>query len=141
MLEVLEVLDEPLDDALIAAWRARALRAGAHLHWPDRRAVARRHAGGASLAIAAPPDQLFLATEVNEWALCAALIERDPLRRPALEAALIAEALQAAPDAAIPATDTLPVIEEAAAMARAAPGNPLDCGSFGEWPLPPLLRS
>ena len=30
----------------------------------------RRHAGGVSLAIAAPCDQLFLATEVNEWAAC-----------------------------------------------------------------------
>ena len=117
---MLEVLDEPLDDALIAAWRARVLRVGAHLHWRDRRAVVRRHAGGASFAIAAPPDQLFLATEVNEWALCAALIERDPKRQPALEAALIAEALPAAADAAIPTTDNLPVIEESAAMVRFA---------------------
>jgi cyanophycin synthetase len=117
---VLDVLNEPLDDALIAAWRARALRAGAHLHWLDRRAVVRRHAGGASLAIAAPPDHLFLATEINEWALCASLVEREPKRQAELEAALIAEALQAAPNAAIPAADSLPVIEESAAMARFA---------------------
>ena len=69
----------PIDDDLIAAWRARIERAGARLGWADRRAVARRHAGGVSLAISAPYDQLFLATEVNEWALCAALVERDPI--------------------------------------------------------------
>ena len=40
--------------------------------------VARRHAGGVSLALAAPADQLFVATEVNEWALCATLAAADP---------------------------------------------------------------
>src|SRR5580693_5019209 len=43
-----------------------------------RGVVARAHAHGASLALAAPCDQLFVATEVNEWALCAALVARDP---------------------------------------------------------------
>ena len=33
----------------------------------------RPHGDGASLALAAPFDQLFTATEVNEWALCSAL--------------------------------------------------------------------
>jgi hypothetical protein len=70
----------PLDEGLISAWRARVERAAAHLGWVDRRAAARRHAGGVSLAITAPYDQLFLATEVNEWALCAALVERDPVQ-------------------------------------------------------------
>jgi UDP-N-acetylmuramyl tripeptide synthase len=115
---VLEVVGASLDDALIAAWRTRIERAGARLGWINRQAVARRHAGGASLAIAAPYDQLFLATEVNEWALCAALIERDPVRWSGLEAALIAQALQAAETAATPAADLKPVIEEAAALAR-----------------------
>ena len=84
----------------------------------NRAAVARRHAGGASLAIAAPDDQLFLATEVNEWALCAALIERDPARWDTLEEALVAEALRAAADAHSPAAALQPVIEETAAFAR-----------------------
>jgi UDP-N-acetylmuramyl tripeptide synthase len=78
-----------------------------------------------SLAIAAPYDQLFLATEVNEWALCAALLERDSVRWRALEELLAAEAQQAAVSAADPAADIPapaavdpPVIEEAAAFAR-----------------------
>ena len=81
------------------------------------RCVVRRHAGGISLAIAAPYDQLFLATEVNEWALCAALIERDPLRWSALEGALIAQAAEAASPAPL-SEELQPVIEESAAFAR-----------------------
>jgi UDP-N-acetylmuramyl tripeptide synthase len=96
-------------------------RAGEHLAWRDRRTVARRHAGGVSLAIVAPVDQLLLATEVNEWALCAALVERDPLHWNGLEELLRAEAWRAAEAAgagADPAVHVAPVIEEAAAMAR-----------------------
>jgi cyanophycin synthetase len=115
---VLEVVGVPIDEDLIAAWRARVERAGARLSWVTRQTVARRHAGGASLAIAAPYDQLFLATEVNEWALCAALVERDPARWAALEGGLVAQALEAAEGAAIPTADILPAIEESAAFAR-----------------------
>jgi hypothetical protein len=115
---VLDVVGVSIDDGLIAAWRARVLRAGARLGWINTRTVARRHAGGVSLALTAPYDQLYLATEVNEWALCAALIERDPSRLSALEGALVAEALQAAEDTENPAADIQPVIEESAAFAR-----------------------
>ena len=115
---VLDVLGMPLDEGLIAAWRARVERAAAHLGWVDRRAAARRHAGGVSLAITAPYDQLFLATEVNEWALCAALVELDPVQWSSLEDALVAEALQAAAEGDTPAADILPVVEESAALAR-----------------------
>jgi UDP-N-acetylmuramyl tripeptide synthase len=117
---VLEVLGVPLDDALIDGWRTRVERAGARLQWVNRAAVARRHAAGASLAIAAPDDQLFLATEVNEWALCAALIELDRARWDTLEEALVAEALRAAADAHNPAAAVQPVLEETAAFARFA---------------------
>lgn len=44
------------------------LRAFAALGWPSAEPVARIHATGAELALAAPADQLFAATEVNEWA-------------------------------------------------------------------------
>lgn len=115
---MLELVAVPADEDLIAAWRARVERAGARLRWMDRRAVARRHAGGTSLAIAAPADQLFLATEVNEWALCAALLERDPYRWHGLEDALAAEALRCAEDGANPAAAVPPVLEESAAIAR-----------------------
>ena len=79
--------------------------------------AARRHAGGASLALAAPLDQLYTATEVNEWALCAALVARDPARWSHLEAALAAAALE---DASDPATVIAPVLEERAALERLA---------------------
>ena len=115
---MLEVPGSSIDDDLIAAWRARAERAGARLGWLNRQAVARKHAGGVSLAISAPIDQLFLATEVNEWALCAALVERDPDRWSNLEEMLVAEALQANENSASPAAQIPPMLEESAALSR-----------------------
>ncbi len=85
----LELTAAPFDEALLAAWQARVGRARAALGWEETGWAARRHAGGVSLSIAAPVDQLFLATEVNEWALCASLQERDPARWPDLEDALL----------------------------------------------------
>jgi cyanophycin synthetase len=79
--------------------------------------VARAHATGVSLALAAPCDQLFVATEINEWALCASLAARDPACTVAFEAALLAEVLE---DAADPATVIPPVLEESQALARFA---------------------
>ncbi|MGA2397100.1 MAG: Mur ligase family protein [Steroidobacteraceae bacterium] len=107
-----------IDDPLLAAWRARIEQMGARLGWRHAQSVVRRHSTGASLAIAAPCDQLFLATEVNEWALCAALVERDPVRWGALEQALVAAAMTAAENAANPAANLKPVIEESAAFER-----------------------
>jgi cyanophycin synthetase len=115
---VLDVVRTPIDAELIAAWRARVERAGSKLGWADRRSVVRSHAGGTLLAISAPADQLMLATEVNEWALCAALVERDPAQWEHLLSALIAEAQDAAPDALPP--DIAPVLDEGAALARFA---------------------
>jgi UDP-N-acetylmuramyl tripeptide synthase len=73
------------------------------------------------LAITAPLDLLLLATEVNEWALCASLIERDPLRWSGLQEALVAAAAVedgAAEDGASAVPQLEPVIEESAAFAR-----------------------
>lgn len=67
------ILDAGIDEDLIDAWRQRVLRALSHLRWPHGPILARRHASGASLAFAAPADQLYAATEVNEWAWLAAL--------------------------------------------------------------------
>jgi len=121
----LETSGVPVSDALLAAWRSRAVRARTHLGWDDAagdtasaarpRVAARVHAGGASLALAAPADALFTATEVNEWALCAALCALDGARWGALEAQLAAAALEDAADAA---TFLPPVLEERAALAR-----------------------
>ena len=111
----LETVGVTPDRALLDGWRKRVGRARAHLGWDVPGVVARVHAGGASLALAAPVDALYLATEVNEWALCAALLEQDPQRWRGLEAALVAAALE---DTADPATVIAPVLEESAAMAR-----------------------
>jgi cyanophycin synthetase len=104
-----------VDAALLEGWRSRAERARAHLGWHMPGVVARAHAGGASLALAAPPDQLLVATEVNEWALCATLLARDPQRFRFLEAALAAAALEQAAD---PAAVIAPVLEERSALER-----------------------
>ena len=114
MLETVGV--EP-EAALIEGWRARVARARGALGWTMPGVVARPHAGGASLALAAPPDQLFTATEVNEWALCATLVEHEPARWSYLERSLAAAALESAAD---PAAVIPPVLAEAAALGRLA---------------------
>ena len=98
--------------ALLEGWRTRAVRARRHLGWVGGGPVSRAHARGTSLAIPAPCDVLFLATEVNEWAWCATLIEHDRARFDGLAAALLAAALE---DAAEPALVIPPVLEERAA--------------------------
>lgn len=66
---VLETLGERADDPdLLADWRTRVQRGRVALGWPDGPIVVRRHRGGAGLAFSAPVDQLFCATELNEWA-------------------------------------------------------------------------
>ncbi|WP_347354926.1 Mur ligase family protein [Intrasporangium sp.] len=61
------------DDAALARWRAGVEHAREALGWPPGAVVARRHTGGVVLAFEAPLDQLFTATEVNEWSLYTAL--------------------------------------------------------------------
>ena len=112
---VLEVAGLDLDEALLEGWRVRVARARERLGWKLPGVVARPHSGGASLALAAPCDQLYTATEVNEWALCATLLARDPQRWSGLEAHLVSAALE---DAADPQALITPVLEEAAALAR-----------------------
>jgi UDP-N-acetylmuramyl tripeptide synthase len=121
---VLETAIE-VDDALLAGWRSRVLRARASLGWPEygRSPAIRPHVSGTSLALAAPFDQLFTATEINEWALCAALVEADPDRWNRLEAALIHAAREAATQSSRIATlfaSALPTLDERAAFARFA---------------------
>ena len=112
---MLETVGFTPDQALLAGWRARLARARSRLGWAPGGLAARRHAGGASLALAAPPDQLFTATEVNEWALCATLQAEDPSRWSGLEAALVTAALESASE---PPVDPPPVLEEVAALER-----------------------
>src|SRR6516162_8593199 len=119
---LLETTGITVDDALLDAWRGRARRARVQLGWEEQgpgaacpAVVARRHAGGASLALAAPVDALYTATEVNEWALCAALLEQDGAHWRGLEEQLVAAAREDATDV----EDFFPpVLEERAALAR-----------------------
>ncbi|MEA3177609.1 MAG: cyanophycin synthetase [Gammaproteobacteria bacterium] len=154
---VLELAANVADNALLDEWRKRVARARERLGWRHTEAVARLHQAvaeamaqvsppvaqvsspashrpGASLAISAPCDQLFVATEVNEWALCSALLEHDPVRWRGLEQLLVQTALEDADDrhSVVP-----PVLEESAAFARlerlaAAERRPA---------LPPLIQA
>ena len=131
---VLEVIADVADDALLDEWRKRVARARERLGWHLTDAVTRVHRPGASLAIAAPCDQLFVATEVNEWALCSALIAQDSVRWHDLPQALVQAAIDNADD---PQSVVPPVLEEAAAFARferlaAAERRPA---------LPPLIQA
>jgi hypothetical protein len=73
----LDVAGIELDDELLAAWQVRVERARGQLGWP----VAATNAcvgDPTTLAFEAPARFLTTAMEANEWALCAALVERDP---------------------------------------------------------------
>jgi cyanophycin synthetase len=72
---VLETVGVLPDDLLLSAWRKYVVRARQALGWADTPLVIRHHAGGAALAITAPVDQLFSATEVNEWAWLVAMAD------------------------------------------------------------------
>ena len=77
---ILEVALDGLDtDAALAAWSAEATRLLDALGWGGTTLVTRVHAGGASLAFAAPVDALYAATVVNEaaWQLAIATLGGD----------------------------------------------------------------
>lgn len=112
---MLEVVGLDVDDELLGGWRARVGLARVRLGWTAPALAIRPHAHGTSLALQAPCDQLFLATEINEWALCATLVERDPSRWVGLEAALGVAAVENAVEGQVLIP---PVLDEAAALAR-----------------------
>ena len=55
-------------DSVIAEWQVQVGRILDAVGWHDARLFVRHCIGGASLAISAPIDALYAATEVNEWA-------------------------------------------------------------------------
>ena len=63
-------------DTALAAWRAAITAALTALAWPVELHLRRHDDGrghpGADLVFAAPPDHLYLATEINDWAIAAA---------------------------------------------------------------------
>lgn len=99
------------DTSTLQRWRGNIARARAALGWPEGAVVIREHTSGASLAFEAPLDQLYAATEVNEWALYAALGRR------ASDAPLDDEAAQPRPHVAH--FDDDEALRQLAALARA----------------------
>jgi cyanophycin synthetase len=66
---VLEALGFSASDAAAhERWREAVLSVCAALGWDNPQPIVQRHASGTLLAFAAPPDQIFTATEINEWA-------------------------------------------------------------------------
>ncbi len=65
------------DPAALAAWWMRANAAREALGWLATEPVVRVHRTATSLAFVAPADQLYTATEINEWAWCASVRYHD----------------------------------------------------------------
>jgi hypothetical protein len=113
----LDIAGVEFDDSLGFGWRVRIERVAECLGWPAPRFAVADGRAGPTLAFTAPRDQLLTAREANEWALCAALLERDPghwgaLREALRDGVVGAERSDAAPPN--PATS----IEERVALAH-----------------------
>jgi UDP-N-acetylmuramyl tripeptide synthase len=96
------VVDAGLDGEepgrFVAAWESRARQVLEGVGWSAERTFARVHRAGVSLAISAPIDALYAATEVNEWAFAAAVADlqgRAPEHDLAEAAARLAGAIAA----------------------------------------------
>ncbi|MEO8367530.1 MAG: Mur ligase family protein [Pseudoxanthomonas sp.] len=70
------------DEATLAAWKRNVERARLALGWSEEKIILRRHCSGVSLAFGAPADQLYSATEVNEWAWWSAVGFPHPEQQP-----------------------------------------------------------
>jgi hypothetical protein len=66
------------DEALRESWRNRVERIAQRLGWPRPRFAEMRRGDRVTLAFTAPAGRLTAALAANEWALCAALVARDP---------------------------------------------------------------
>jgi hypothetical protein len=84
----LDIVGIQYEESLGFGWRTRVERVADCLGWPVPRFIVANGQAGPTLAFTAPCDQLLTAREANEWALCAALLERDPGHWGALREAL-----------------------------------------------------
>jgi cyanophycin synthetase len=76
---VLEAFGVAAKDAAVhARWRVHVVKLTNALGWGEVTAVVRVHNASTSLALSAPIDQLFTATEVNEWAWETASFDEHP---------------------------------------------------------------
>lgn len=94
----LDVVGLDFEDDIRAAWQRRVEGAARQLGWPVPRIVTLATGPHHTLCFTAPANQLRTARETNEWALCAAVLERDPFHWGALR-----ESPCLAADAALPA--------------------------------------
>ena len=80
----------PLKDAgaVVEAWGRQARRILDAVGWRHEQTRVRTFPAGASLALSAPVDVLYAATEVNEWAWSAALVDLSGTGEPDLEEGL-----------------------------------------------------
>ncbi|MGN6393490.1 MAG: Mur ligase family protein [Gemmatimonadales bacterium] len=85
--------DEQAIGQAVAAWELSARRLLHAVGWEGERVVVRRFAGGASLALTAPADVLYAATELNEaaWAAAAGEAKQEQATVAALRATIAAE--------------------------------------------------
>jgi UDP-N-acetylmuramyl tripeptide synthase len=101
---VLEVrLDDARRDPAIAAWRAAARRLLDAVGWADERLAVRTFAGGASLALTAPADALYAATDLNEaaWEAADAALDARSAEPEAAVAARLRHAIAGERDPAL----------------------------------------
>jgi UDP-N-acetylmuramyl tripeptide synthase len=95
---VLDIRLEERDcDRAIVAWRNAAQNLLREVGWIGESLVSRRFPGGVSLALTAPVDGLYAATELNEraWEAAAAELSGQPAPAYAADAAALREAITA----------------------------------------------
>jgi cyanophycin synthetase len=85
---------DELTAPFIARWRVEARRMLDALGWAGEQLIARPYPHGASVAISAPIDGLLAATEINEWAVAAAITHLAGGDAPPLEPAATTLAAQ-----------------------------------------------
>ena len=103
-------------DALIPVWADNVGRMLEALDWPSAEFASRKLEGGVSLAFSAPVDQLYAASEINEWAWAASAFELGASREePDFDEALAALRESAANEANV---ELMWLIDEAAARAK-----------------------
>ncbi len=95
------LVPEGQEGMAVALWRKVMGQRLVEIGWPGAQVAARVYSGGATLALSAPPDVLYAATEVIEsaWETTAALIEGSPPPDPATEADKLREAIAKEQDA------------------------------------------
>ena len=114
---ILDVACTPDEAAqLVPVWADNVARMLEALDWPSAEFASRPLEGGISLAFSAPVDQLYAASEINEWAWAASAFELGASgEEPDFDAALAALRESAAQEANI---ELMWLIEEAASRGK-----------------------